>query len=910
MAYNIPFSDSAEHPELPNGIRVEDLSLNTTNTSLTFVGKNYPEFSVPIGKNFLHLLENFASANPPSNAIVGQLWYDTNPNNPQLKVRDRSSNWIEVSGNQSGTAQPSAEKSKVGDLWTDTANKQLYLFDGTSWVLVGPQYNAGTDSGFVSEQIVDRTTDTEKTVLVSYINGTRVATISKDTFFPKSAIDGFERINQGITLSSADFDGDGVVLNKFWGTSEKADSLIVGNSVVPAANFLRSDVVSTTNFALNIRNSAGLRVGESLETTLSSTTTGKTYLANKNADSAIYLRPSNSSSVPIDVLIVTGAGALSQGAVGINKNPGLFPDGATPVSFDLRGNMLLDGVLKSTNTVNSTSKTTGSVQLSGGIGVEKNAFIGGDLDIGGHITLGTTLGGLTINPRTNEAHDIGADSTIIGSGNKRFRSIYSKNFYGADFYGSFTGNVNGNVTGEAGRLSQFTVFGLSGDVSSSIVQSNGAPPRPQRSITRAQRTGSTARVFTGAVDHQYLINMFVDIDLIDNRFDVTLQPITDIGFDSTPGRGYWFEYSTPTSGTIAAFIPTLPATSLGTAGVRSGGQFVTTLSDEIISSKSQVVDSLDSDFFLVYRASLNPGLRKINKQTLFSTAGVVPTGAIFPYAGSTPPPGYLFCDGSEQNQSSYSALFGVLGYSYKPSNLLVGFNTFALPDLRGRFPIGKEVMDNGNTVSIQTSASSVTRNAITTVNAISASFVVATTNITNGPFQAGKVLEGPHGLNASGEIGAIVITNVQANVPSTGFTTITVSMPQQLTTYTAASGLTLTSIGSIDAGGGTPIPSRTAAASALGIVGGSSRQTLTVDQLPQHKHTLRGSTGNQYYAFRYASGTPTDTGAIVGQNHNAFNGIHMLPDSGNMDAVGAVGQPFDIVNPYQTINYIIFTGVI
>ena len=87
MAYNIPFSDSAEHPELPNGIRVEDLSLNTANTSLTFVGKNYPEFSVPIGKNFLHLLENFASVNPPSNAIVGQLWYDTNPTTPQLKVK-------------------------------------------------------------------------------------------------------------------------------------------------------------------------------------------------------------------------------------------------------------------------------------------------------------------------------------------------------------------------------------------------------------------------------------------------------------------------------------------------------------------------------------------------------------------------------------------------------------------------------------------------------------------------------------------------------------------------------------------------------------------------------------------------------------------------------------------------------
>lgn len=906
MAYNIPFSDSAEHPELPNGVRVEDISLNTLSTSLTFIGKNYPEFSVPIGKNFLHLLENFASSNPPSNPIKGQVWYDTDLDSvvrkPQLKVFDGTT-WVEVSGNQTGTAQPSAENSKVGDLWVDTANKQLYLFDGTSWVLVGPQYNAGTDSGFVAEQLVDRATDTEKTVLISYVNGARVAIISKDAFFPKSAIDGFEKINQGVTLSTADFDGDGVVLNKFWGTSEKADSLIVGNAVVPASNFLRGDVVSTTNFALNIRNSAGLRIGESLETTLSSTTTGKTYLANKNADSAIYLRPSNNNSVPIDVVTVTGSGQ-----VGINKNPGLFPDAVTPANLDLSGNMLLDGVLKNTNTTNSTSKTTGSLQLSGGIGVEKNAFIGGDIDIGGHVTLGTVIGGLVINPRTNEAHDIGADSTIVGSGNKRFRSIYSKNFYGTDFYGSFNGNVAGNVTGEAGRLATNTVFSLSGDVSSSIVQTNGAPPRPSRSITRAQRTGSTARVYTGAFDHQYQVNWFVDISIpVNNNFNVTTQPITNIGFDSAPGRGYWFEYSTPSTGAISPITPVSPSTSIGTASVRSGGQFITTLSDEIISSKAQVVDSIDSDFFLVYRASLNPGLRKINKQTLFSTAGLVPAGSIFPYAGTTPPPGYLFCDGSEQNQSSYSELFAVLGYSYKPSNQLVGYNTFALPDLRGRFAIGREGMDNNNTVSIQTTATSVTRTAITTINAISTTFVVATTNITNGPFQAGKVLDG-HNLDTTG--GAVVITNVQANVPTTGFTTITVSMPEQTTTYPASSGLTLTSIGSINAGGGTPVPSRTAAASALGIVGGSSTQTLTVNQLPQHTHSLKGSGGNQYYAFRYASGTPTDTGAIVGQNHNAFNGIHMLPNSGNVDAVGAVGQPFDIVNPYQTINYIIFTGVI
>lgn len=902
MAYNIPFSDPTEHPELPNGVRVEDLSLNTTNTSLTFVGKNWPEFSIPIGKNFLHLLENFASKNPPANPVKGQIWYDTDsdsiPARPLLKIYD-GTKWIDISGTQKGTSPPAAENSLPGDLWADLSNQQLYLFNGTAWILVGPQYNAGSDSGVRAEQLVDRATDTEKTVLVAYVGGLKVAIISKEEFYPKATIEGFPRIYQGITLSNLDFDSDGLMLNKFWGTSEKADSLVVGNDVVPAANFLRGDVVSTTNYALNIRNSAGLRIGESLETQiLTSSVTNTSVLYNKTANSTIYLRPSDNSSLPVDVLTVTG-----NGQVGINKSPGLLPDGSL-AHLDLQGNFKTDGIIKATSTVQSTSYTTGSVQLAGGIGIAKNAYIGGDIDVGGHVTLGTSGGGLVINPRTNEAHDIGADPTVLGT-NKRFRAVYAKNFKGDSFTGSFFGNVTGSVTGSAGSLAANTIFKIAGDVSSSIIQFNGAQPVPTRNIIKAQRTGTTARVYTGAVDHQFQVNWFVDINIASlPTLNVVSQPITDIGVDALP-NGYWFEYSTSTSGSISL------VNAAGTAIPKPGGQFITTLSDNIISDKQSVVDSLDSDFFLLYRASLTPGLRKINKATLFSTAGTVPTGAIFPFAGSTPPPGYLLCDGSEQNTASYPQLFSVIGYTYKPLLDLQGYNTFALPDLRGRFPIGIEGMDNSNTVALKTDATGATRAAITTVGAISTSFTVATVNIVNGPFQVGKVLTdaagaAPGGLDNTN--GPIIITAVQPNVPTSGFTTIVVSMPTQITTFPAASGLTLRSIGTIDGGGGLPTPSRTPLASSLGVVGGKSSQTLTVNQLPQHSHNMKGSAGNQYYAYRYAAGAPSDTGAISSLLHQIGNGAHLLPNSGNINVSGAVGQPIDISNPYQAINYIIFTG--
>lgn len=57
-------------------------------TSLTFVGKNYPDYGKIIWNNFLYLLENFASKYSPDldRSTAGQLWYDTNE--ARLKVYD------------------------------------------------------------------------------------------------------------------------------------------------------------------------------------------------------------------------------------------------------------------------------------------------------------------------------------------------------------------------------------------------------------------------------------------------------------------------------------------------------------------------------------------------------------------------------------------------------------------------------------------------------------------------------------------------------------------------------------------------------------------------------------------------------------------------------------------------------
>lgn len=64
---------------------------------------------------------------------------------------------------------------------------------------------------------------------------------------------------------------------------------------------------------------------------------------------------------------------------------------------------------------------------------------------------------------------------------------------------------------------------------------------------------------------------------------------------------------------------------------------------------------------------------------------LVPTGAIMPYAASTPPTGWLLCDGSAVSRTAYARLFAVIGTTYGAGD---GSTTFNLPNLRGRFPVG------------------------------------------------------------------------------------------------------------------------------------------------------------------------------------------------------------------------------
>ena len=59
-----------------------------------------------------------------------------------------------------------------------------------------------------------------------------------------------------------------------------------------------------------------------------------------------------------------------------------------------------------------------------------------------------------------------------------------------------------------------------------------------------------------------------------------------------------------------------------------------------------------------------------------------PVGTVISYMGTTIPDGWLLCDGSQINRTTYAGLFTAIGTSVGSGD---GSTTFHLPDLRGRF---------------------------------------------------------------------------------------------------------------------------------------------------------------------------------------------------------------------------------
>jgi hypothetical protein len=241
MAYTINKTDGTILATVADG-QIDELS-----TDLTLVGKNYSGFGESINENFVKLLENFSSSSRPTSPIRGQIWFDVS----ELKLKVYSgTGFVPVSSATISNQQPL--NLGVGDLWFNDLAKQLYFFDGTNTILLGPDYSVTQGiSGLKVVNILD-SLNQNRVVVYLYANGILLGIFSKDAFTPKLPIDGFSgSIIPGFsagTLSNLKF-------NVTVTNSEKLGSQ-------PASLYVRNDTSNIVNGQIIISSNLGLIIGD------------------------------------------------------------------------------------------------------------------------------------------------------------------------------------------------------------------------------------------------------------------------------------------------------------------------------------------------------------------------------------------------------------------------------------------------------------------------------------------------------------------------------------------------------------------------------------------------------------------------------------------------------------------------
>ena len=75
---------------------------------------------------------------------------------------------------------------------------------------------------------------------------------------------------------------------------------------------------------------------------------------------------------------------------------------------------------------------------------------------------------------------------------------------------------------------------------------------------------------------------------------------------------------------------------------------------------------------------------------------VEPAGIVKAFAGTTAPRGHILCDGGAISRTAYPSLFTAIGTTYGAGN---GSTTFNVPNLSGRFPLGKATTGTGSTLA-------------------------------------------------------------------------------------------------------------------------------------------------------------------------------------------------------------------
>jgi hypothetical protein len=251
MAYNITLTNGSAliTGGLPDG------TIDSTNSSLTLVGKNYPGYGIFLNQNLVRLMENFSNTSAPAAPLPGQLWWNSTTKNLTVNTAavkgTASAAWKTITTMTYSSSAPS--NPVTGEQWYDTIGGQLKVWTG-SWTTIGPAATTATgNSGAIPDTIAATSPSATYVVLKFYIDNVLVGIWSKEASFT-TAVSGFSTVNRGLNLSTA-------LSQAFYGNADVANNLYVSGVAIPGSSFLRNDTSGTINGSLSLSNDGGLTFG-------------------------------------------------------------------------------------------------------------------------------------------------------------------------------------------------------------------------------------------------------------------------------------------------------------------------------------------------------------------------------------------------------------------------------------------------------------------------------------------------------------------------------------------------------------------------------------------------------------------------------------------------------------------------